>query len=320
MDPKLKFAVVREDPEIERRLVESSGARSILIVASGGCTVLSLELGFPELEIVAFDINARQIEHIDAKRAAARRGDTTRLNVADRSANHLNQSGAFEGIFRLLRSTIEEFVAAPGEVEQFFASDDASRSPILERWRDSPYWPAAFSTAFNEPLLHAMFGPAATQHAEPGSYPSYFQRAFERGLSRQDAARNPFLQHVFLGFYRPQDAPDYIRRGAMLPAISAVKFVTGTLLEVPGLERFDLFSLSNVFDWSDDAQISAWFSRLDQHARIGSRLLIRQLNNQRDLTPWLKAHFQVDSALGAQLLEMDRSLFSERIIVATRVR
>ncbi len=43
----------------------------------------------------------------------------------------------------------------------------------------------------NKPVLTTgqSFGPAATQHEEPSSYPHYFQRAFERGLARVDATR-----------------------------------------------------------------------------------------------------------------------------------
>lgn len=319
MEPGLKFAVVREDPQTERTLIQAEGARSVLLVASGGCTALSLEAVFPELEIVAFDINPRQLQHLKDKRAAARRGESVRLNVGDSNIHQLNQRGAFEGIFRILRSAMLEFVSSAEEIDHFFSSAEQERRAIAEAWCRSPYWPAVFSTAFNGPVLHAMFGPAATQHAEPGSYPGYFQRVFERGLARGDAAQNSFLQHVLLGAYCSEDAPEYIRMGRNLPSVCSMELVTGTIFDVPRLDRFDLLSLSNVFDWSDDQQISEWLSWLSKRVRVGSRLLIRQLNNQRDLRPWLEPAFELDEPTGARLLEADRSLFYERILVAVRV-
>lgn len=312
----LKFAVVREDPRLEARLIQRSNAKQVLLVASGGCTALTLEALHPKLEITAFDLNPHQLAHLAAKRAAARRGDHRALNVGHDDPRALNQRGAFEGLFRILRGALTELVTSAEELEAFFGAPTPIRLDLLDRWRSSPYWPAVFATAFNEPLLHAMFGPAATQHAAPGSYPSYFQRVFERGLARDDAAHNPFLQHLLLGAYRPADAPEYTRRP--LPEASRIEAVLGTLLDVPDLGRFQLFSLSNVFDWSSDAEIVAWTARLQREARPGSAVLIRQLNNQRELARHLAPAFEVDHALGAELLAEDRSLFYERVVVALR--
>src|SRR5205823_2108826 len=179
---------VREDPEIEAALVERTHARAILLVASGGCTALTLAARLPELRITAFDANPLQLEHVRNKAHAAARGDLSELG-------RLNQAGEFEGLFRLMRAAVEEFVAPRGEIARYF---DGNRD-WASNWLQSPYWPAVFSTVFNDPLLHAMFGRGATQHAEPGSYPGYFQRAFERGLFRDDGPRNPWLQHVLEG-------------------------------------------------------------------------------------------------------------------------
>jgi len=172
----------------------------------------------------------------------------------------------------------------------------------------------AFQLAFADPFLHAMFGPAATQHAAPGSYPGYFQATFERGLRREDAHRNPYLQHVLLGAYRPEDRPEYLRAESPLP----VTLVQGSLPDVPDLGRFDVISLSNIFDWSDDTLVSEWATLLSREARPGCAVLLRQLNNQRDLRRFFSPAFVFDDALGRQLQARDRSLFYERIEVGFR--
>jgi S-adenosylmethionine-diacylglycerol 3-amino-3-carboxypropyl transferase len=314
---RLKFAVVREDPELEAQLVRATGARAVLLVASGGCTALALKHEFPQLDVVAFDFNPSQLAHVKKKAEAVERGDLRQLNVGDASRSGLNQCGDFEGLFRTLRGFLLEFVLTAEELEAFFAPGTSreERSSLLERWRASPYWPAAFAVTFADGFLHAMFGPAATQHATPGSYPGYFQRAFERGLARADSLHNPFLQHVLLGHYRPEDAPAYVRAGRRLP----VTLLEGTLLDVPELGRFDVIHLSNVFDWSDDALVAAWAGALVREAKPGARVLIRQLNNQRDLRRFFAPAFRFDDALSADFLERDRSLFYERFEIGTRV-
>ncbi len=304
----VKFAVVREDPELEVELVRRTGASAALLVASGGCTALTLVDRFPGLRVAAFDLNPSQLAHVQDKVEAVARGDQPRLA-------ELNQRGAFEGLFRVLRRYVEEFVTGPEELAAFFSSaDQASRGELVERWVSSRYWPAAFAVTFNEPFLLAMFGPDAVRHAAPGSYPGYFQGVFERGLRRADAHRNPFLQHVLLGSYREGDGPGYLRAGRRLQ----IEAIQGTLLDIAELGAFDLFSLSNVFDWSDDTLVQAWASALARHARPGSAVLIRQLNNDRDVRHFFEPHFQFDSDLGAAFLERDRSLFYNRFEIGFR--
>ena len=311
-----QFAVVREDPEVELQVCALVQARAVLLVASGGCTALTLAHRAPRLRVTAFDLNPRQLAHLRAKQQAVARGDLAALNVGDDSPEGLNQRGAFEGLFRTLRSFVGEFVAPPAELARFFSPDTpaAERTALLARWTASRYWPVAFELAFHDSLLHAMFGPAATQHAEPGSYPGYFRRAFERGLRRDDAPSNPFLRHVWLGSYAAEHAPAYVTAGRPLD----VELLEGSLLDVPDLGRFDVFSLSNVFDWSDDALVAGWADALRRSARPGSAVVMRQLNNGRDLRRFFEPDFAFDDALGEELRVRDRSLFYERIEVALR--
>lgn len=312
MPPRLKFAVVREDPALESALVTRTGARAALTVASGGCTALALCARHPGLAVTAFDLNPAQLAHVRAKREAAARGDLAALNVNNDDIAALNQRGEFEGLFRVLRNFLAEFVFAPGEVERFF-TDPAAAPALAARWTSHRYWPVAFELALHTEFLHAMFGPDATQHAAPGSYPGYFREAFARGLAGADASRNPFLQHALLGRYL--DPPPY----APLPEPADLTLVEGSLPDVPDLARFDVISLSNVFDWSDDALVAAWGALLGARAKPGAMILLRQLNNTRDLRRHFGERFAFDDDLGRALLARDRSLFYNRVEVATRV-
>ena len=178
--PPLKFAVVREDPELEVALCQRLGARAVVTVASGGCTALTLAARLPELAITAFDLNPTQLAHLGAKQAAAARGDLRALNVEDADPAGLNACGAFEGLFRVLRQTVVDLVTPAERLEALFdpGSSAGERQAIAAEMMRSPYWPAVFTTAFNDGLLHAMFGPAATQHARPGFVPALLPGCF----------------------------------------------------------------------------------------------------------------------------------------------
>lgn len=312
-----KFAVVREDPDVEHALVRKTRAKRVLVVASGGCTALTLVHREPQLEVTAFDFSELQLQQVRDKQAAVARGDLRALNVGDESPAGINQRGEFESLFRTLRRFIEEMVAPPSSIARYFdeATPGPERSALQQSWRANKYWPAAFSLCFHDALLHAMFGTAATQHAERGSYPAYFQRAFERGLDREDGPRNPFLAHVLLGAYLPAHAPDYVHARRELP----VTLVRGELPDVPALAHFDVVSLSNIFDWSEDALVARWAESL-RALRPGAAIVVRQLNNRRDVLRFFAPAFTADHGLGAELLQQDRSLFYEAIRVAFRAR
>jgi len=312
----LKFAVVREDPVIEARMTAQTRARAVLVVASGGCTALTLAHEFPSVHVAAFDFNPLQLEHTRNKAEAAARGDLAALNVGRASRDGLNQCGEFEGLFRVLKAALDEFVISGADLSAYFdaATPDERRAAMVAAWTGSRYWSAPFAVAFNDPLLHAMFGREATQHAEPGSYPRYFERVFARGLERPDGWRNPFLQHVLRGAYRAEDAPAYVNARR----VPALELIHGSLPDVKELDRFQVYSLSNIFDWSDDSVVKSWAGLLTQQAPAGAAVILRQLNNHRDVRRAFEPAFVFDDRLGAELLASDRSLFYNHIEVGFR--
>lgn len=308
-----KFAIVREDPEVERHLIERFDVHSVVLVASGGCTLLTLAHAFPHAQFTAYDFNPRQLQLVRDK--ITHRADALRFNVRDASPSGLDQRGEFEGLFRTLRGFLLEFVITQRALEVFFEGDTpaAARAELVEGWFRSSYWRDAFRLAFDHGFLDTMFTPAATQHAEPGSYPRYFQGVFERTLSRPDAHLNPFLQHVLLGYY--VEPPAWMSPGWEMPE---VEFVQGGLPDVPDLARFDLIHVSNIFDWSSADQIEAWCHHIKNNAKRGAVVLLRQLNNHTDLSAHLRPEFLFDDELGAELTERSRIQFYNRITVGVK--
>ena len=114
--PRPLFAVVREDSIVERRLIERSGTGAALVVASGGCTAFDLVCACPDLEVVAFDRSPRQLDLVRVKMSALASGDRALLD----EPSPLLHEGAFEGLFRLLRRSLEEFVTGPNGLQRYF--------------------------------------------------------------------------------------------------------------------------------------------------------------------------------------------------------
>lgn len=312
---KLLYAVIREDPRLEGELIYRVQAKEALCVASGGCVALSLASRFPQVAVTAFDTNRAQLEHMQAKADATLRRDLAALNVENAANAGLNQRGDFERVFRLLRAFFEEFIARHEELLTFFvrARPLPELDAMVRRWTTSRYWRAAFHACFEEVLVETTLG-KPPRWAQNGTHPGYFQKAFERGFRRDAAPENPFLQHVFLGGYKRECAPHYIRHGGKLE----VTPVHGTLLDVPDLERFQVVSLSNLLDGMDDEEIATWARALKTALAPGSAILIRQMNSTQKLRPFFEPEFRFDDHLGRSFALRDRSLLYNRFEVGFR--
>lgn len=302
---KLQFAITREDADLESLLISSRGMKEVLLVCSGGDTILALAHKHPELKISAFDFNPVQIEHFKRKCAAS----VEELNSEEKKG--LCQSGNFESLFRSWRKFFNEFILNEKDTFNVFRNNDRS---LINQIIRAPYWPVSFDLHFHDEFLRTMFGEAAIQHAPKGSYPRYFQRAFEKDLLQDNFQENPFLQHLFLGEYLK--LPEYLGKTTNLKNI---ELHTGTLFNVPQLSRYDMIQLSNIFDWSNLNEIRETCEYLKQNAKSGATVLVRQINNESPVDEMLAPEFKTDKALAHELLTQDRSLFYSKIIVARKV-
>jgi S-adenosylmethionine-diacylglycerol 3-amino-3-carboxypropyl transferase len=316
-DNPLQFAVVREDPLLDAEVLQRHGCRRALLIASGGCTALALAGLVPDLELTLLDPNPAQLAHVGRKLEVLLGSDEgerlRRFNVEDDDPEGLSECGNFEALFRGLRAFLHDFVWPRDAWRRAFLEPAAARA-LPEQVFAHPHWPVAFELFFSDALLHSLFGPAATQHAPPGSYPAYFRRLFERGLTRADAGSNPFLHHVFLGHYlgAAEALPQFLRRPPRAPRLS---FHQGALDADVDLGGFGFVGLSNVMDWMAPEEADRLLGQVRDQLQPGSVVMWRQLNNTRDLQRLLEGRFTFDEGRQRRLHARDRSLFYSSIHV-----
>ncbi len=308
---RVRYAIVREDPAVEVEVVQKFGASAMLVVAGGGCTALTLSKRFPAMMITAFDSSAEQLAHLEAKGEAAFRNEAAALNVGDDSPEGLNQRGAFDGMYRLVRRAIEEYVAKPADLATFFRRETKNviRLDLCESWIASPYWPIAFEMAFAPRLLGQLLGPTPSGHAK---WAEQIRKRFEDALRADGASSNPFLQHALLGKYL--EPPDYMG----LPEVPLFETIKGGLTDVPDLERFDVISLSGLLHGLDERTLRAWTSALSRACVPGAPLVYRQFASGKNMRSYLEPWFSFDDDLGATFSAKDRGLFYDRVEVAFR--
>jgi S-adenosylmethionine-diacylglycerol 3-amino-3-carboxypropyl transferase len=324
VENKLQFAVVREDPRIESELLNRSGPESnVFLIGSGGCTALTLRGQFPKASITILDPNPKQLDLIRRKVDMLSKTDVSLRNdsfgIGADNPESLTSCGNFESLFRTFRDFIYEFVCARDEWLGFF-TDPKLRFSFEDRVFKSKYWPVAFKLFFSDSLLVAMFGNGAIQHAPPGSYPGYFQKVFEAGLTRDDARTNYFLHHIFLGHYLdlPACLPSYLSSPSH--GGNTFEYVEALAQAEPDFSHYDVISLSNIFDWMDTSEVSALANRLSNEMKSGAWLVYRQLNNYNDFRQFLEPTIQFDNSFAKRLLANDRSLFYSSLNIGQKIR
>jgi S-adenosylmethionine-diacylglycerol 3-amino-3-carboxypropyl transferase len=333
------------------------GSKRVFSITGAGCKLLQLATRPDVASLVGADVDPTQtcwarfklqasrvlsrkdfcravgISHVEPQSREALIGRVAQaLSAEDRAllkthgsffAGGAFDEGTFERLFACWRAFLERFVASREQIQRFFEGDRGTAEAMIA----SDLWPVSFELLFHQSLLQALFGADAVQHAPPGSYPRYFRARFEWALAQADAPKNPYLSHLLRGRYgaldRCEALPDYLlpERYALLEQ-SAGKVVcetadlAGALALHPG--PYDLIELSNILDWSSQAETRALAAPVLEHLAPGGFLLVRQLNNVRPLpTSWVKG-LDFDPALERALHSFDRSFFYSAVRVGRK--
>ena len=304
------FAVNREDHLVEYDVINRFSPNRMLMIGSGGCIALSLKTIFPDLNLNIVDVNPYQLLHIKQKIKAVKESDLEALNVYNQNDSCLNQAGKFETMFQNLRDLFIKLVSDKKEVVSFFdlETSDTRRSNILEKWLHHDNISIPFQNVFNDKSINKVFSDEATKHGSPGSYIGYMQKKILNGFNKKDSHLNPFLQHIFLGYYKSPQSFPYIES----KTLTEMTMMESSILSLDNISSYDIVSLSNIFDWSSEDIVKTHARYLSQMKK-GSAIIIRQINNHKNWIETFKDYFTEDKSFDRYWQENDRSMFYDHI-------
>jgi S-adenosylmethionine-diacylglycerol 3-amino-3-carboxypropyl transferase len=332
------FAQVREDPRIDRWVVERAGdAVRIGMIASGGCTATVLAT-LPRVASIQFvDPNNAQLALVRLKlRLLATAPPATRRAVLghaamppeDRRGRLATELAALElpdGVLGLPETVAELGPDFAGRYERCFAALqkelaahrtelDAvlalSASPERAR-RVSPETQLGKSldkgldTVMSLPNLVALFGEGATRNpVEPFS--RHFARRIRIALATLPAANNSFLGAMLRGI----GEPDWLSSvsPSRLPTITWLRAFMSDALRAAEPGAFDVVHLSNILDWISPEEAAGTLDAAARALRVGGWIIVRQLNSTLDV-PACGPMFDWDRTAAADLHAADRSFF-----------
>jgi S-adenosylmethionine-diacylglycerol 3-amino-3-carboxypropyl transferase len=312
----LAFAQVREDPRIDRFVVERAGAGArVCMVASGGCTAAVLatlpnvaalhlvDANPAQLALTRLKLRLLQTERAPVRRALVSNGEMAFFDRADRLTDELKAIGLPPDAVGALGDVAILSPDFAGRYEECFAelqrqlktrqtelnaalrlSDPAKQAPRVAP--DTPLGrrlDEVLDTVMSLPNLVALFGEGATRNpVEPFS--RHFARRIRHCFATLPAATNPFLWSMLAGCYPPGDAADWYALAAppRMPEITwQHAFMADALRERS--DAFDVVHLSNILDWLSPDEATATLEVAARALRPNGQVIIRQLNSTLDI-------------------------------------
>jgi S-adenosylmethionine-diacylglycerol 3-amino-3-carboxypropyl transferase len=348
---ELAFSQVREDYKIElqviNRLIQTQDRPlRILLIASGGCTALSL-LTLPEVgEIVAVDANIAQLHLVELRRQALlhlplleqldliganpETLGSARINLYHKTAKKLPILTRNYWDDRL--AEIEFGVNRVGRFERLFHELSARFTAVcLDPVVDpvtaiySKYWREVFEEIFDRDKLIATFGESAVNYSMDRSFGEHFSDLFARALQKYYPEDNYFITQVWCDRYADgiDGVPLYLQLEAQTKireyGTDRLKLHQGVfiskLLELGASQPFDLIQFSNISDWMPRQDLDKMLQTAVKFLNPGGALIGRRLNGDHHLATVMNERITIDREFSSKLLELDRSYFYREVVV-----
>lgn len=350
------FSQVREDPRIELRVIQELAKRQqdplrVMLVASGGCTALSL-LSHPAIaKIEAIDLNPAQLHLVELRRQALLHlslEDQLRLIGADKSTSDrdrlslyakfspnlptstkvfwdarleqigfgVNQVGRFEQLFRQLAEKFTQIGIAP------------LQEPLIAV--QHPHWRNIFEQVFERDRLIEAFGEAAVNYSMDRSFGEHFADVFAQALQRFSPNENYFLTQVWGDRYtselKGEGVPLYLQASAQNDirtlGTERLRLHQGAfvdcLQQLAKSEKFDLIQFSNISDWMPLSNLHQMLNEIVNCLKSGGAIIGRRLNGDHNLAEIMAEHIMIDRSLSKELLASDRSFFYREVVLGFR--
>jgi S-adenosylmethionine-diacylglycerol 3-amino-3-carboxypropyl transferase len=347
----LHFAQIREDSWLERELVEAARPRRSAVIASGGCTALSL-LDDGAEQVLAVDASPAQCALVALRKAAIRaldrdaylafigeRPSTTRLETYCALARTLpaevqrfwdahhdllregvQHAGTTERFYRYVASHLRDLLGE-ARLEQLLVAPSLDAQRVLYRQLFEGEAVRAALRVLLAKSTHLLFFPAFMfEHAEEHDFAAFFLAQFEHELTTKPVAGNYFLSQLLFGRYvegharglPPYLTPEgYARTQRNLDKLEVRCAPLHVALE--SVRSVDAFFLSNVFDWCTPELMAASARAILQSARSGALVLHRNMLSARPLPAELAARYAHDVDRSRLLHARERSFLYRNV-------
>jgi S-adenosylmethionine-diacylglycerol 3-amino-3-carboxypropyl transferase len=355
--PPLRYAQVREDPDIDIEALNITGADRVLTVTSGGCTALTLLAEGPA-SLTTIDLNPTQNFLLELKVAALTQLplDQTRRFLGarkgfDRMALYLHVRESLSTEARAYWDhrprDVRRGVLHAGTTEQmmrwmpflvFLLVHSRKRARELLRLRtteevhryfedtwNTPRWRGALRLAFHPALFRQRLGNGFFERLGSTSPDNLWAARMKRLFTQTPPRKNYFFTQLLFGRYPPGEKglPPYLRKGPAARVIRHIPRLTrktedlGSHLDRVPPGTYTKMTLSNALEWVPDHELHSLFEKVAQSLAPGGRIVHRHLLAVTPIPAGIP--LKENRAESDRFTVHDRSALYERVSVYDRV-
>jgi len=341
------FGQVREDAAIDLYLVQTiPQAQRLFVIASGGCTALSL-IGGGHWRVDALDINEAQTALVLLKKALFKNLDFEQARQAccndarpyysqieslltpetknvfasrlDTLQYGLNNCGWVDRQMRPMRRLFFALVHGQSQTDALLSlKDPVEQEKFYHRKWCNWQWSAGMKLAFSRLFLTLAHGQAAVTLV-PAGFSKIMEKRLIKALTGQPNATNPYLWQAFLGQYKEGEdcLPPYLELKqaetllANLDKLNVICEDTINWLQKQADQSIDYFGLSNILELLPDTYAAALEAQIVRCARPGALICVRAIFPAKKSVFQFRDSddFKFDQELSQEAEKKDRSMF-----------
>ncbi len=349
---QVRYAQCWEDADVLLAAAQPLRDSRCLSIASAGDNSLALLAAEPR-EVVALDLNPAQLACLALRVAAYRSLDHAELlefvgsrPCVDRAALYrrcrpalapderdfwdargaeisrgIGSIGRFEHYFELFRRRVLPLVHHADTIAALCHSRPrAQRERFYHGTWNNLRWRILFRLFFSRFVMGRSGRDPELFRYVQGSVASRILARTRHALTALDPADNPYLCWILYGDHR-HALPLALRAenfDCIRDNLDRLHWHRSTLAEYLAAEpaaRFDLFNLSDIFEYMSEAEYARQLQTLLASANPGARLVYWNMLAQRSRPLDLAARLQPRTALAQQLHAQDKAFFYSRLVV-----
>lgn len=347
------FAQIREDSEIERRLLSAMPTEHVVCIGSGGCTAFSLADSATSISVV--DVNPSQIYLVELKLAAARTMELDQYLAFIGEKPSTSRLEDYEGVKGTLSSKavaywdkhvarITRGVNRSGATERFYAHfSNLLCNVVLNREVVHGLFECGsieeqvtyYERHFGPPVIQAGLKLALSKTVQTLFYPCFwyersgefdFYDYFVERLSHEVATRllrdNYFLSQMMLGEYlfcSRGGVPHYLTPAgfqSLKQHASRYRLINSTLQSfLTKTSNVGAYFLSNVFDWGRPSDHAALQRSILASADTRAIMLTRSMYQPFTFDREILSGYEVECKFTDMARATDRSVLYRDIKV-----
>jgi len=347
----IRYANCWEDADVLCEALKSAAGKRILSIASAGDNALAL-LG-AGAEVVAADISPAQLACLELRCAAFRnlahddllcllgvracsdrqgiyaqlRSDLTPAarDFWDRKPAEVERgvihAGRFERYFRAFRRWIVPLIHGRNTVTRLLQpKDKPQRHEFYDKVWNSRRWRWLFRFFFSRFVMGRLGrDPEFFRYVE-GSVADRILGRTRHALTELPTHTNPYLEYILTGNFS-RSLPRYLRpehyqtTRAGLDRLTLYHGSVEQAAQAYGLDGFDGFNLSDIFEYLDSQTSRDIYTKLVAHARPGARLAYWNMLVPRRRPDDLESQIASLDDLAAELHARDRAFFYQAFVL-----